>query len=178
MKSRTLIAVALVVMLSVAVLGAIVILVRAAHWFDDEHREPPPSEGQALTPYEPLSTGCHPMGGRPAWAPEGGGVVDDSQLAAWIPALGPGGSFAGCVPRELLYPEVDGGRMLARLDELSGSAPGMHPPYPVFAPDGTLTGYFMTQFVPIDVVVHDPAFPPALLEAIHTPADLGLGDTH
>ena len=177
-KSRARVAVTLALALFLVALGAVVILMRAAHWFDGEHREPPPSEGQALPPYEPLSTGCHPMGGRPAWAPEGGGVVDSSKLTPWIPALGPGGSFVGCIPRELLFENVDGGRMLARLAELSGTGSAAHPPYPVFAPDGTLAGYFMTQFVPLDVAAHDPAFPSALLAAVHTPADLGLGDAH
>jgi hypothetical protein len=72
-------------------------------------------------------------------------------MPRWIPAIGSPGVLVGCIPRELLFPEIDNGVALNDYGVLaygSASSPATRPPLPVFANDGSLTAWVVGRVWP------------------------------
>jgi hypothetical protein len=60
------------------------------------------------------------------------------------------GSVAGCVPKELVYPDVDHGVEIGKLSKLAGM---QAPPFPVYSSAGVLVGYWAETPAP-DADIH------------------------
>jgi len=77
------------------------------------------------------------------------GTTDFAKVPRWV-AVGNLrlGTFPGCIPRELLFPELDGGAALADLKNRAGG-PFANPPDPIFAPSGDLFAWMIPRIGPM-----------------------------
>ncbi len=118
-----------------------------------------------------LATGCSVEGPAPSQLDENG-QRDLSKVPRWVRVGGqdaagqPG--VRGCVARELVLPMFDSGAAYNRLAERAGTR---QPPFPVFWPDGTLTGYVSGRFRLIEQAIAEGSVPQGFLERPPVPTD-------
>ena len=122
-----------------------------------------------------LATTCKRATGFPP--AQADGQPDFTKIPLWIPVVQanvPGG-FAGCAPRVLVFPQLDGHQTEQAFAQRAG-VPGQIPPWPVFRPDGTLAGYSVPDmgFLGLSTATAKNAIGSALQSKPPTPDDFAV----
>lgn len=108
------------------------------------------------------------------------GNVITTLMPRWVEVidLHAANPLPGCIPRELLLPEIDSGKALAAYKAGAGFAETgvLRPPFPVFSVDAALVGFWATDggqpsFIPIDTAAASGRVPEALIDNPPTPGD-------
>jgi hypothetical protein len=116
----------------------------------------PQPRAPALRPAAPhlgalsLRAGCRPGNPDGTFVDPSTGLTDFAKVPRWVPVSNtrwPGG-FPGCIPRELLFPELDGGVAVADLRDRAGGAYS-RPPLPIFSPTGGLVAWMVASIGPV-----------------------------
>ncbi|HEY3670791.1 MAG TPA: hypothetical protein VGN51_07650 [Acidimicrobiia bacterium] len=132
-----------------------------------------------------LAEGCKYSQDKPAH--DADGLTITALMSRWIEVIGapPPNPLPGCIPRELLFPDLDGGRALAAYKTRAGFPVGgsLRPPFPVFAVDGTLAGFEGSDgqqpaFITITTTSTNGRVPASLIDDPPTPGDFSSDYTN
>lgn len=125
-----------------------------------------------------LAEGCRYSQEKPPQDADGQTIT--SLMPRWIEVIGAPAPnpLPGCIPRELLFPDLDGGSAVAAYQARAGLPVGgvLRPPLPVFAVDGTLAGFQGSDgqqpgFITIATASTSGRVPAGLIDDPPTPGD-------